>query len=103
VDYESKWQSWWLEFTDDGSFIHLEGLNLCAAYYNLPDCENTGGDEFYWSSICGENPTGEGIPSNGEGILMVMGSPTLLRPLNDMHLRPMSLQEVPWSYEAAKP
>ena len=102
--YESDWQPWWLEYSPNGNFIHLDGMNLCAAFPNLENCENTGGVDFSWDNICGDNPSGISIPAKGEGILYAMKSPKLL--LNwkqEIYLRPMYLRELPWNYELESP
>jgi hypothetical protein len=98
-DFESDWQPWRLEYTNDGNLVHLEGLNLCAAFMNLDDCENTGGKDFNWGNFCRFNPNGESTPANGVGVLIAMQTANT----RTNFLRPMYLQELPWIYELESP
>jgi hypothetical protein len=103
IDYESDWQAWWLDYTEDGLLIHLEGMNLCAAYSDLVDCEHAGGKDFTWGNFCGNNTTGEATLGNGDGFLIVMELPALSQPPRGIQLRLMQIQELPWSYKLKEP
>jgi hypothetical protein len=103
VDFESDWQSWWLEenSADGVPYLHLERMNLCAAFPNLSDCEHTGGTEKDWNNFCSLSHTR--VQSNGEGILAVMGAPSLSQPPRDIQLSLVFKAEMPWGYELEEP
>ena len=66
TDYESSWQTWWLEDNDSNvPVLHLEGWRMCG--YN-PDrsCDTPGGSGFH---MCGVSYTDD----LNEGALYVMG------------------------------
>jgi hypothetical protein len=68
-DFESDWQTWWLEYSESGTpYLHLEGMRLCAADREL-DCNQPGGGQDVWNSVCGDR---SGLLIN-EGILAVIG------------------------------
>ena len=101
VDFESDWQSWrFEENSEDGvPYIYLEGMNLCAAFPRLEDCEHTGGKDKTWNNFCSHKR----IQSNGDGILAVMGSPSLSQPPRSIHLFLVFSGEIPWAYELKEP
>jgi hypothetical protein len=71
VDYQSDWLPWRLEDRPNGiPYLHLEGMRLCAFNPAIP-CSRPGGDghDFCLNS---------GVAMEGEGILIVLGSPTPL-------------------------
>lgn len=73
--YESDWQSWWLEYGENGlPYLHLEGMRLCAYPGGYIDCEVVGGGdspETKWYDPC--QKTWVNMP--GKGILIALGSP----------------------------
>jgi len=76
VDFESDWQNWWLEYTDNNIVVlHLVGWRMCG--YDLGiGCDVSGGSGIHMCEVNYEdNP--------GEGVLYVMGESeiTLTLPL----------------------
>lgn len=67
IDYESDWQSWYLEYSDDNlPYLHLTGMRFCGMNPDIPcDRRNGGGHDF-----CRD----ERIEMNGEGILLVLNN-----------------------------
>jgi hypothetical protein len=69
-DYESDWQSWWLEFREDGiPYLHLVGMRMCIIWI-LQDCEMVGVGDGLVDDFCHDELVH--LPSN-EGVLMVHG------------------------------
>jgi len=70
TNYESSWQTWWLEYEDISvPVLHLEGYRLCG--YNAGiSCDIAGGSGRHMCQIEYKD-----IP--GEGVLYVMGESEL--------------------------
>jgi hypothetical protein len=69
TDYESGWQSWWLEQKDISvPVLHLEGWRMCG--YTGMDCDNPGGSGSHMCQV-------EYKDAPGEGALYVMGNSEL--------------------------
>ena len=83
-DYESEWQSWWLEPQSNSvPHLHLSGYRVCA-YWTEIGCDQVGGGEGYWTDFCQGTGTkvpgegviqGKGMQMPNEGILLVLGAP----------------------------
>ncbi len=63
MDFESDWQYWDLEYSEDNlPYLHMEGMRLCAYVPDLIDCDQPGGGEEdqstfnagYWYDFCKE-------------------------------------------------
>lgn len=71
LNYESEWQRWWLEYSEIGVvYLHLEGMNLCAAEPGLSSCANVSRESGGWIDFCRNETTF----FNNEGVLIVPGS-----------------------------
>lgn len=71
IDYESDWQSWRIEYPNNGPpYLHLEGMRLCAAEPESISCDNSG-DPGPWYDFCHD----KSIQMNNEGILIILGIP----------------------------
>lgn len=83
-DYESKWQSWWIEAQSNSvPYLHLTGYRVCA-YWTEIGCDQVGGGKEYWTDFCQGTGTevpgggvldGKGMQMPNEGILLIMGAP----------------------------
>ena len=96
-DYESDWQSWRIEYADNGiPYIHLEGMRLCA-YFREMGCDQAGGGEGNWYDFCQEKL----ITMPGEGVLMALSVPEQFKqPLRGINLKlPTKYTEGVWWYE----
>lgn len=101
-DYESVWQPWRTEYTDQGLYIYLKGMSLCAYAPDLADCQHAAGKRWLWRDFCGNNNGAERV-TDDEGILIVMGVPALRQPPHGIQLLMMTLSEFPWGYELKEP
>ena len=71
LNYESEWQRWWLEYSEIGVvYLHLEGMNLCAAEPGLSNCANVSRESGGWIDFCRNETTF----FYNEGVLIVPGS-----------------------------
>jgi hypothetical protein len=69
-DYESDWQTWWLEEQENEiPHLHLSGYRVCA-YWPEITCETEGGGDGYWTDFCQEKR----VEMDGEGIFLVLGA-----------------------------
>jgi hypothetical protein len=70
-EYESEWQAWWLDYSENGlPYLHLKGMLLCVYWIGI-DCSDTGNEEYQWFDYCKK----EWINMSGEGILIVRAAP----------------------------
>lgn len=102
--YESDWQSWRLEYSDEGlPYIYLKGLNLCAAYPSLESCEHSAEKDYFWVDTCSHNHNNEKARLEDEGVLMVVGSPAPSQPPRGIQLFIMSSSEFARGYKLKEP
>ena len=97
MDYESDWQSWWVEYTGNGiPYLHLEGMRFCA-HVDYSDCSLVGlGGGTAWD-YCEEETFY--LPP-GEGVLMVLGVPKRFeQPPRGIVLVPFAISDIVESYE----
>jgi len=102
LDYESGWQPWRTEYTNQGLYIYLKSMSLCAYAPDLADCQHAAGKKGLWRNYC-DNTNGEEKVTDDEGILIVMGVPALIQPPRGIQLRTMTLDEFPWGYDLKEP
>jgi hypothetical protein len=102
VDYESEWQQWRLEKSEEGNpHIYLEGLRLCAVFPDSISCDHPGGGEdVIWNDFCQH----EGVKMTDEGVLIVLGSSAISQPPRGIRLfLPSIWSENPYAYELQEP
>jgi hypothetical protein len=109
VDYESGWQTWKIEYSEDNlPYLHMEGMRLCAYAPDLINCEQIGGGEEnqssfnagYWYDFCKQ----EKVLMPNEGVLIVLGVPEqFVQPPRGIVLRLLMYTESGWAYELEKP
>jgi hypothetical protein len=101
IDYESGWQSWRLEYSEDNiGYLHLDGFRFCGMNPDIP-CEKRIGDGY---DFCRD----ETIIMDNEGILLVLASrakasPGTQVPLHDIHLAYPLGSENSWPYALQEP
>jgi len=96
ADYESDWQSWWMENPENGiPYLHLEGMRMCA-HTSYGDCGFIEDGERAWWDFC-EDETRYLPP--GEGVLMVLGVPKRFKqPPRGIELSIFGIDEFPGAY-----
>jgi hypothetical protein len=97
IEYESDWQSWWVEYTGNGiPYLHLEGMRTCAHTLH-GDCEKAGGSGGALWDFCEEKTVY--LPP-GEWVLMVLGVPKRFeQPPRGIELATFQITEFPGVYE----
>lgn len=109
IDYESDWQDWQIEYSENGlPYLHMEGMRLCAYAPDLIDCEQIGGgneDQHafnggYWYDFCEKKM----VLMPNEGVLIVLGVPEqFVQPPRGITLRLLMYTEDGWGYQLAEP
>lgn len=103
-DYEGDWHVWALEQSAHGSYLHLQQMNLCAAFQGLNDCEDAAGVDARWGDYCRGDFSGVPRPANiGEGILVALKAPGFPQLPRGLELVLLYEQESPWVYERQQP
>ncbi len=99
VDYESDWQSWWLEYHESGiPYLHLEGMSFCAMNPNF-DCGHPTGKQYPYD-FC-EDRT---IAVENEGVLIVIGyTQSAVPPFSGVNLWFPLGSENTWVYSIQEP
>ncbi len=70
IYYEGGWQPWHLEYSKDNiPYLHLIGMRFCGMNPGI-SCEQSDGGGY---DFCQDKY----VPMNGEGILLVLGTPGL--------------------------
>jgi len=114
--YESDWKPWRLTYSEKGlPYLHLEGLALCAYWYDFDCSTNTGprhgdplftvggtrdlfADETFWYDFCQK----DWVDTPGEGVFLVLGVPLpFSQPPRGISLVPFTKSDLPTgpSYE----
>lgn len=101
VDYESEWQSWRVEYSEDNiGYLHLEGFRFCGMNAGI-SCETREGDGH---DFCRD----ERIKMLNEGILLVLMSKDAQLPGTEVvqsHIKlfyPLGYENS-WSYTLKNP
>jgi hypothetical protein len=97
-EYESDWQPWWIDYSEEGvAYIHLKGLRLFAYQNALIKEDVIGGGENRWWDVC--KKVGVKMPP-GEGVLIVMIMPEDFYQPKGIVLRALQINDSDtWGYE----
>jgi hypothetical protein len=98
MNYESDWQSWWIEYRANGiPCLHLSGMRLCGLDPRL-SCATSGGNGY---DFCSD----EFVPMKNEGILLILMAQETTSPSSPQEINlsfPEGLEES-WVYTRQKP